>query len=254
MNAKPKEISGEVIERGRAVAASQAGAVTPMEMLDRALSSGATPETIEKFMAMAERYKQGQAREAFESALAATRGELKPIARNATGHNDKRYVSLDAMALAVDPILAAHGLSYRYRTQQTPTVITVTCILFGHGHSEESTLSGPADASGNKNAIQAIGSTLTYLQRYALAQAIGVAAARDDDGHAAGKQPKEQISEADADKMRDTVRALVTEVKMPIAKFLTWAKAESISDIPAGDLKDVIASLNERKRKMGATS
>ncbi len=41
-------------------------------------------------------------------------------------------------------------------------------------------------------------------------------------------------------------------MKMDLDKFLVWAKAPSISDIPSGDLKDIIASLQERKRKLGA--
>ena len=81
--------------------------------------------------------------------------------------------------------MAAHGLSYRFRTIQDGA-IKVTCILsHKSGHSEENTLSGPADASGSKNAIQAIGSTLTYLQRYTLTQALGLAASDDDDGRSA---------------------------------------------------------------------
>jgi hypothetical protein len=105
--------------------------------------------------------------------------------RNATGHNSKKYADFAGIARVIDPILGQHGLSYRFRTVQTDK-IAVTCILFGHGHSEETTLSGPADASGSKNAIQAIGSTLTYLQRYSLVQMLGIAAGDDDDGKAAG--------------------------------------------------------------------
>jgi hypothetical protein len=243
MNVKAKEIEGEVIERpkaGQAVAVSQGNAITPMDMLDRALSSGATPETIEKFMAMAERYEQGQSRKAFEAALAETRSELRPITRNAKGHNDKKYVSLDAMAAAVDPILAAHGLSYRYRTQQTPTVITVTCILFGHGHSEESTLSGPADASGNKNAIQAIGSTLTYLQRYSLAQALGLAAASDDDGHSAA----DMGGLVDAAQL-ETIQKRIVEVGIPIANFCKVMKVESVDQVRGKDFKTALMRIKE---------
>jgi hypothetical protein len=64
------------------------------------------------------------------------------IARNATGHNSKKYADFAGIARVIDPILGRHGLSYRFRTVQTDK-IAVTCILFGHGHSEETTLSGP---------------------------------------------------------------------------------------------------------------
>jgi hypothetical protein len=97
--------------------------------------------------------------------------KIAPIQRNAKGHNDKRYADFAAIAKVVDPILSRAWPVYRFRTAQGDR-ISVTCILSHNedGHSEETTLSGPADASGSKNAIQAIGSTLTYLQRYSLVQ------------------------------------------------------------------------------------
>jgi len=44
--------------------------------------------------------------------------------------------------------------------------VTITCIISHRdGYREENSLSAAADTSGEKNPIQAIGSTLTYLQR-----------------------------------------------------------------------------------------
>jgi hypothetical protein len=158
--------------------------VTPMDMLNRAVSSGASLDMVEKLMTLQERWEGNQARKAFDEAIAAAKAQIPPIERNATGHNNKRYANFAAIATVVDPILSQHGLSYRFRTTQTDK-ISVTCILSHKaGHSEETTLAGPADSSGNKNAIQAIGSTLTYLQRYSLVQMLGLAAAADDDGKA----------------------------------------------------------------------
>jgi hypothetical protein len=65
------------------------------------------------------------------------------------------------------------------------------------GHSEETTLRAIPDTSGSKNSIQAIGSTVTYLQRYTLLAAVGMAAAgMDNDGRAADEEQKPKISEA----------------------------------------------------------
>ena len=102
--------------------------------------------------------------------------------------------TLQRLPQMVDPIITSHGLSYRFRTQQNDK-INVTCILSHKaGHYEETTLSGPADATGSKNAIQAIGSTLTYLQRYSLVQALGLAAANDDDGKSSGKRENPHVT------------------------------------------------------------
>lgn len=156
--------------------------ITPMEMLNTALTRGADITVLEKLMALQERWEANQARKAFDAAIAEAKGEIGPIVRNAKGHNEKRYADFAAIAGTVDPVLTRHGLTYRFRTEQADR-IQVTCILsHKDGHSETTTLAGPADKSGAKNDIQAIGSTLTYLQRYSLIQMLGLATSNDDDG------------------------------------------------------------------------
>jgi hypothetical protein len=225
---------------GQAVAKAETQEVavaTPMAMLDRALSSGATPETLEKLLNMQERWEKSQARKAFDTAIAEAKAKLRPVARNREGHNNKRYADFAAVARAVDGILSEHGLSYRFRSMQNEK-INVTCILSHRdGHSEETTLSGPADTSGSKNAIQAIGSTLTYLQRYSLMQALGLAAADDDDGAL-------PITDEQADELRD----LVTTTKSDMTKFLKYIGAPSISDIPASKFAAAKAALESKKQ------
>lgn len=203
-----------------------APAVTPMFLLQNAVANG-NLELAEKLMTLQDRWEATHARREFDAAIAAAKAEIPPIQRNATGHNDKKYADFAAIATVVDPILGRHGLSYRFRTTQTER-IAVTCILSHKaGHSEETTLSGPADQTGNKNAIQAIGSTLTYLQRYSLVQMLGLAAARDDDGKASASKP--MITQEQADTLRDLIDANGKDRKA----FLKWAKVEAIEDIAA---------------------
>lgn len=211
--------------------------MTPMDMLNRAVTAGADIDVLEKLMGLQERWEANQARKAFDEAVAAAKAEIPPIQRNAKGHNDKRYADFSAIAKVVDPILSRHGLSYRYRTQQNDR-ISVTCVL-SHmaGHSEETTLSGPADASGNKNAIQAIGSTLTYLQRYSLVQMLGLAASNDDDGAAA--KGGETITSEQADELIDLLEANGKDR----AKFLKWAKVASVEDIPAAYFRSCVDAI-----------
>jgi uncharacterized protein YyaL (SSP411 family) len=117
----------------------------------------------------------------------------------------------------------------------------VTCVLFGHGHSEETTLSGPADASGSKNAIQAIGSTLTYLQRYSLVQALGLAAAEDDDGNTAAANGAISLEQV------EQLLALADEVEADKQAFCKYFRVESIAALPAKDFDRAIAALNKKR-------
>jgi hypothetical protein len=228
----------EVVSPGRQL--------TPLEMVDRAVQAGATPETLEKLMTLQERWEASEARRAFDSAIADAKAEIKPVVRNKQGHNNKRYADFAAIARVIDPVLSRHGLSYRFRSEQGDK-INVTCILSHKlGHSEQTTLSGPADASGNKNAIQAIGSTLSYLQRYTLMQAVGLAAADDDDGAAAG------AGETITDEQAEDIKQTIVRIGMDIQKFLRAFKIESVDALPAKrfqEAKDRLAAFADTSKK-----
>jgi len=216
-------------------------ALTPMTMLQKAVETGAGLDMVEKLMGLQERWEATQARKAFDEAIAAAKLEIPPIERNATGHNSKRYADFSAIAKTVDPILGKHGLSYRFRTQQGER-ISVTCILSHKaGHYEETTLSGPADTSGNKNAIQSIGSTLTYLQRYSLVQMLGLAAANDDDGKAGDD------GGIITDEQAEQLVALADEVGADKRAFCQYFKVEGIALLKAKDYDRAIAALKKKR-------
>ncbi len=222
-------------------------ALTPMDMLNRAVESGAGLDMVQKLMDLQDRWEASQARKAFDAAIAKAKAEIPVIARNATGHQNKRYADFSAYARVIDPILGKYGLSYRFRTSQTDK-ISVTCILSHEaGHFEENTLTGPADTTGSKNAIQAIGSTLTYLQRYSLTQALGLAAGDDDDGKAGGAaDDKGPITE----EQRDKLLALVSEVGADIEKLCAYFKIEALPDLPVSQYANAVAALEAKKQKV----
>lgn len=218
-------------------------ALTPMDMLDRAITQGAGIEVLTKLMDLQDRWDRGNARKAFDKAIAAAKAEIRPVVRNREGHNNKRYADFAALAIAVDPIISKHGLSYRFRTLQNDK-INVTCILsHDDGHYEETTLAGPADTTGSKNAIQAIGSTLTYLQRYSLIQALGLAASNDDDGKAGG------AGETVSQEQIEAIQSLIVEVAADIPKFCKYFKIAAIPDLPASRFKAAIEALEAKREK-----
>jgi hypothetical protein len=231
------------LEKIESPALTVSNAVTPMEMLGQALERGASIEVVTKMMDLAERWEKNQARRAFDEAIAAAKAEIKPVIRNRTGHNNKAYADFAAVATAVDPIISKHGLSYRFRTKQDER-ISVTCVLSHKaGHYEETTLAGPADTTGNKNAIQAIGSTLTYLQRYSLVQALGLAASNDDDGN--GSSSGDTLSEEQLARVVD----LADEVGADKRLFCKYMKVESLAAIPAAQFSRAIDALNAKRKQ-----
>lgn len=173
------------------------GSVTPMVLIERAMAAG-NLELVKGFMELQERWEANQARKAFDAALAAAKAEIRPIvknrevdfpAKNGGSRTNYKYEDLGQIANEVDPILAKHGLSYRHRPKQDAKILTITCILAHRdGHFEETSLFAANDESGNKNSIQSVGSVATYLQRYTLKLALGLAVTKDDDGRGAGRE------------------------------------------------------------------
>lgn len=231
---------------------SRAVAVTPMQMLQIAVERGADMAQLEKLMELQERWEKNQARKAFDAAIAAAKAEIKPIVKNREvdfttqkGRISYKYEDFALIASEVDPILSKHGLSYRYRARQEGNKLTVTCILAHHdGHSEETELTAFNDESGNKNSIQGIGSAATYLQRYTLKLALGLAAAKDDDGRSAGSAGPELITEQQAADLKN----LAEEVGANLDQFKRYLRVQELTDLPASKYADAVAALNKKRQ------
>src|SRR5215510_1813669 len=214
-------------------------APTPADLISQAVAKGAGIDVLKELMELQERHDRNQARKAFDAAIAEAKANMPVIAKNRAGHNT-RYADMAAVAATVDPVLGPLGLSYRFRTRQDDR-IHVTCILSHKaGHYEENTLSGPADTTGSKNAIQAIGSTLTYLYRYSLFGALGLASAvaDDDDGKAAGNGAS-----------IEALQQKIVEVGADIAKVCKTYEVEKLEDIPPAQISEVIRALDAWARK-----
>jgi hypothetical protein len=226
--------------------------LTPMQMLSTAISNGASIELLEKLMTLQERWQANQARQAFDAAIAAAKAEIKPIRKNRTvgyaaktedgGRVDYVHEDMGEIARSVDPILAKHGLSYRFRTAQINGAISVTTVVTHRdGHFEETVLSAAPDKSGKKNDIQAIGSAITYLQRYGIKAALGLAASADDDGKAADGPPKiteEQLAD---------LEALAEAGDADVDKVCEWQKVDILANLPASKFRTVRNALEQRR-------
>ena len=143
-----------------------------------------------KMLEYQERFEANNARKAYHVAMADFLAEAPKIIKQKSGHTNK-YAGLSDIVAVIAPLLSEHGLAHSWVTDTADKEVKVTCkITHILGHSEQTCLSAGPDTSGSKNAIQAIGSTITYLQRYTLKAALGLAEAdQDDDGNAAGKKP-----------------------------------------------------------------
>lgn len=199
---------GEIIEHDGAQLPSRAQGTTAlvarnaqlMKMMELALANENGISQLEKLMELQQKWDAEQARKEYFDSLAAFQSDLPPIPKrksasftNSKGYTTSyNYASLDDITEAIKPFLVKHGFSYRFEQKHDGTSIWVTCVLtHAAGHSERCMMSGFADASGSKNAIQAQASTVTYLRRYTLTGTTGVACIDDDiDGELPEPQPQ----------------------------------------------------------------
>lgn len=228
-------------------------AMTPMDMLNVAVERGANIETLEKLMALQERWEGNQARKAFDDALAAAKAEIPVILKNkvvdftsSKGRTHYQHEDLAEIARTVDPILSRHGLSYRFRTMSLPNEpVSVTCIVSHRlGYSEENSLQAGRDDSGNKNSIQQVGSTITYLQRYTLKAALGLAASTDNDGAKA-----DEDGSVITDKQLLRIRALIEDTDSDIEKLCAYLSIESLPEMNQTKFEAAIKLLEAKKAK-----
>lgn len=226
--------------------------LTPMDMLNKAVAQGADISVLEKLMALQERWEANQARKAFDEAMAAAKAEIPTITKNrevdftsGKGRTNYRHEDLAEIARTVDPILSRHGLSYRFRvTSNINEPVTVTCVISHRaGHSEETMLSAGRDDSGNKNSIQAVGSAITYLQRYTLKAALGLAASADDDGNDA--EAPDYITRDELGRLV----ALADEVGADKERFCRYLRVGSLAEIPAKQFDHAVSLLEAKRGK-----
>lgn len=199
-----------------AAPAHQITGVTPMDMLAIATRTGAPDAAqLERLWALHVAHEEREAKKAYVRDMADFKRNAPTITKDkAVGYTNKdgtftgyKHASLGNVTSAIVEGLAQHGFSHSWDVKQDGATAHVTCtITHRMGHAESVSMHAAKDDSGKKNAIQQVASAITYLQRYTLLAATGLAVedGSDDDGAAAGMrdQKAEPPTRNPADKPR----------------------------------------------------
>lgn len=186
----------------------------PMRLIEMAVQRGASVDELDRLMGLVERHEANEARKAYVAAMARFKQDPPRIEKNREADvRSKRegaasfaykYANLADVCGAIVGGLAKYGISHRWSTKQADGHVAVTCTLTHEfGHSESTMLSAGLDLSGGKNNIQALGSTVSYLERYTLLAACGIAVddGQDDDGAGVSQEDRQALRQ-DAREMR----------------------------------------------------
>ena len=221
---------------------------SPVESIMQSIGEGADLEKLKGILELQLQWEANEARKAYVVAMTEFKSNPPEIFKDkkvsfGQGKTSYSHASLFNVTDKINSELSKHGLSASWTTQQNGEV-SVTCkITHIKGHSEETTLSAGADNSGSKNSIQAIGSTITYLQRYTLLALTGLATHdQDDDGQAIGESyiTPEQVH---------TLMDWILDTGTDTDKFCQYMKTSSIEEIPVSKYAQAISALKQKKEQ-----
>ena len=138
-------------------------------------------EKMERLLAIYERTQATQARQEYAKAFAEMQLELPAIGERGNAAGRYTYALWEDINTKIKPVMAKNGFALSFRTD-TSERVTVTGVL-SHigGHEVDTSITMPADASGNKNAVQAVASAVSYGKRYVAGALLNLTYHGEDD-------------------------------------------------------------------------
>jgi ERF superfamily len=233
--------------------------MTPMAMIDRALSSGASPETLGKLMDLQERWESAQAKKIYDEAMKQAQAEMRPVLMNANNsQTNSRYATYEALDNAIRPIYTRHGFSLSFNTADCPLEnhIRIVCEVACGGHSTYPHIDMPADGKGAKGGdvmtrTHATGAAVTYGRRYLLGMIFNITITKDDDGNGAGGNP-DMLMTVTADQFTE-LRDLLEQSASKEDDMLNYVKAKTVEEMTIAQYAKakgaMMHKINHKKQK-----
>lgn len=180
---------------------------TPADLVLYAMKNGGSIDQLREFMALQREWEADQARKAYVADMAEFKKNPPTILKDKqvgyTNGNGSftgyKHATLGNVTNAIVEGLARNGFSHSWDVRNHGALIEVDCVITHRlGHSQLVTMQAGRDDSGKKNPIQQVASAMTYLQRYTLLLATGLATHDqiDDDGAGAAADPQPAAPDA----------------------------------------------------------
>ena len=218
----------------RPLAMAPSPASSPMAAIEIAMGQPEpNMEVIERLYALNERHQANLAKRAYYEAFAAFKAKTIAVEKTlrvnyetkAGGIVDFMHPDIGVVLTQVNKAMVPHGLSVHWDLDNNNDnlAVVVTCVIahvMGHDERGQSMRAMP-DMSGGKNVLQGAGSSLTYLQRYTLIAACGLA-------------PMGKVNEKYLPISEQDCQAILDRLDEPeISKVVTAKKLCGILDVPS---------------------
>lgn len=218
-----------------------------LQVIERAAANPSVDiDKMERLLQMQERVMDRNANMAFNSSFAQMQTEMPVITERGEiavgGQVRSKYAKFEDINEVVKPIMERYGFSINFKTSTEGAQIRVVGVLMhSMGHREEGSMLLPADTSGSKNSVQALGSSISYGKRYVMNSLLNITSRGEDNNGAGARIGTEQISK---------IEALLEETKADRPKFLKYMGVEQIADISESSYKNAIAALEKKRHQV----
>lgn len=170
-----------VIKKDSLPAQMNEGATLLQVIQNAAQNPQADIEKMERLMAMYERVEAKRAEAEFSADMAQMQSELPSIGERGDAAGRYKFALWEDINTAIKPILSRYGFALTFRTDFTDGIAVTGVLTHRSGHREETTIKLPADASGNKSAVQAVASSVSYGKRYTASALLNLTSHGEDD-------------------------------------------------------------------------
>lgn len=232
----------------------QPGALSVLAIVARAAADPACD--IEKMKALREMYAEERAHQArieFAADFSLLAGHIPNISKRGEQRNKGelmfKYTRWDDVMKALTPLLEEYGFSLTFESAPRPGEgggLTITgCLLHRAGHQKQASIGLPLDTGPGRSNLQAIGSTISYGQKYVAKMLLNLVFGGDDnDGVTTqGFLTKAQVEEIDA---------LLIETGSNLSKWLPIIGVPSVEEIPYVRFEEAKGTLLRKREQMAA--
>jgi hypothetical protein len=221
------------------------------------LDPSITADKLEAVLKMRRELIAEEQKEAFQAAFARMQADLPQVPKNGvvelvskTGQVFGRYnfAKWEDMDAVLRPILTQHGFALTFRSEDKDGRLQVTGELMHSGFSMICSINLPPDLGPGRNALQAVGSALSYGKRYVTELLCNIVRKGDDDD--ANSATDHVITKGEANQMADMLKKSKSDLKKFLSTMVPYAA--SLEEIRASDYVRCVNAINLKLSRKGA--
>lgn len=180
-------VNAEVVTKDKKETSMAIVDTSPHSLLEKAIENKVDVESLERLVALQERWEAKEAKKAFDKAMASFQAECPTInktkgVKTKTGEVAYRYAPIESIVNQVKDLLEKHGFSYSTSMELQDKGVKVSVrVVHEQGHSEISEMAVPfGTMTAIMSASQRAAAAQTFAKRYAFCNAFGILTGDED--------------------------------------------------------------------------